>query len=78
LNALLALVEQPQLGTLVGVDDGEDLGDTLANVVNAGELGVRASGDLGGPERDQLPLVRQYFIPPSFCRFATYDLRSES
>jgi hypothetical protein len=77
-NALLALVEQPQLGTLVGVDDGKNLSDTLADVVNAGELGVGASGDLGGPERDQLPSIRQYSVPPSFCRFATYDLRSES
>ena len=39
LDALLALVEQPELGTLVGVDDGEDLGDTLADVMDAGELG---------------------------------------
>jgi hypothetical protein len=39
-HALLALVKQPELGPLVGVDDGEDLGDTLADVVNAGELGV--------------------------------------
>ena len=39
INALLALVEQPELGPLVGVDDGEDLGDALANVVDAGELG---------------------------------------
>ena len=54
-HALLALVEQPELSPLVGVDDGENLGDTLADVVNAGELGVGASGDLGGSERDQLP-----------------------
>jgi hypothetical protein len=60
LYALLALVEQPELGALVGVDDGEDLGDTLADVVNAGELGVGASGDLGSPESDQLPSIRQY------------------
>lgn len=53
--ALLALVEQPELGPLVGVDDGQNLGDTLANIMNAGELGVGASSDLGGPERDQLP-----------------------
>lgn len=38
-NALLALVEEPQLGALVGVDDSEDLGDTLADVMDAGELG---------------------------------------
>ena len=63
LNALLALVEKPELSPLVGVDDGEDLGDTLADVMNAGELGVGASGDLGGPELDQLPLL------PSACQF---------
>lgn len=39
LDALLALVEEPQLGALVGVDDGKDLGDTLADVMDAGELG---------------------------------------
>ena len=40
IHALLALVEQPQLSPLVGVDDGEDLGNTLADIMNAGELGV--------------------------------------
>jgi hypothetical protein len=65
-SVLLALVEEAELGPLVGVDDGEDLGDTLANVVNAGELGVGASSDLGGPERDQLPLHGQYAIPIRF------------
>lgn len=39
-SVLLALVEQAELGPLVGVDDGEDLGDSLADVMNAGELGV--------------------------------------
>jgi hypothetical protein len=78
LNALLALVEQPELGTLVGVDDGEDLGDTLADVVNAGELGVGASSDLSGPKRNQLPSIRQYFVLPKFRYPATYDLRSVS
>jgi hypothetical protein len=61
LNALLALVEEPELSPLVGVDDGEDLGDTLANIMDAGELGVGASGNLGGPELNQLPLL------PSAC-----------
>ena len=56
LDALLALVEQPELSPLVGVDDGEDLGDSLADIMDAGELGGRAAGDLGGPELDQLPL----------------------
>ena len=56
LNALLALVEEPELSPLVGVDDSKDLGDSLADVMNAGELGVGATGDLGGPELDQLGL----------------------
>ena len=60
LDALLALVEQPQLGALVGVDDGEDLSDTLADVMDAGELGVGTSGNLGGPELDQLPCACQH------------------
>mgnify|MGYP003624077614 CR=1 FL=1 len=63
LNALLALVEEPELGPLVGVDDGQNLGDTLANIVNAGELGVGTSGDLSGPERNQLPSIRQHSSP---------------
>jgi hypothetical protein len=61
-DALLALVEQPQLGALIGVDDGEDLGDTLADIMDAGELGVGASGDLGSPELDQLASIRQHAI----------------
>jgi hypothetical protein len=32
-HVLLVLVEQTQLGALVGVDDGEDTGDRLADVV---------------------------------------------
>ena len=80
LNALLALVEKPELSPLVGVDDGENLGDTLADVMNAGELGVGTSGDLGGPELDQLPLLLvsipiRLFVLGSR---ATYDLRSAS
>ena len=55
-NALLALVEEPQLGALVGVDDGQDLGDSLADIMDAGELSGGAAGDLGGPELDQLGL----------------------
>ena len=66
LNVLLALVEQPELGALVGVDDGENLGDALANVVNAGELGVGTSGNLGSPELDQLALLPSAFHYPGF------------
>jgi hypothetical protein len=76
LDALLALVEQPELGTLVGVDDGEDLGDTLANVVNAGELGVGASGNLGSPELDQLALLPSAFHSSSSCSISG-DVRLE-
>lgn len=80
LNALLALVEQPELSPLVGVDNGEDLGDTLADVMNAGELGVGTSGDLGGPELDQLALLPSAFQSVLFVSesWATYDLRSAS
>ena len=63
-NALLSLVEKPELGPLVGVDDGENLGDTLADVMNASELGVGTSGDLGSPELDQLPS-----LPSAIHRF---------
>ena len=79
LDALLALVEQPELSPLVGVDDGEDLGDSLADIMNAGELGVGATGDLGGPELDQLPSRPSAFhFPASVPVSATYDLRSVS
>ena len=67
LNALLALVEEPELSPLVGVDDSKDLGDSLADVMNAGELGVGATGDLGGPELDQLPLHPSAFHVPCQC-----------
>lgn len=79
LDALLALVEEPQLGALVGVDDGKDLRDTLADVMDAGELGGRTTGNLGSPERDQLPDACQPPVPvcASACG-ATYDLRSAS
>lgn len=32
-EVLLVLVEQTELGALVGVDDGQDLGDRLADVM---------------------------------------------
>ena len=32
-HVLLVLVEETELGALVGVDDGEDLSDRLANIV---------------------------------------------
>jgi hypothetical protein len=32
-SVLLALVEEAELSALVGVDDGQDLGDGLANIV---------------------------------------------
>lgn len=39
-QVLLALVEDAELGALVGVDDGEDAGDRLADVVAVGAIGV--------------------------------------
>lgn len=59
--ALLALVEEPQLRALVGVDDSEDASDGLADIMDAGELGGGTAGDLGSPELDQLALY------PSAC-----------
>jgi hypothetical protein len=76
LDALLALVEQPELSPLVGVDDGEDLGDSLANIMDAGELGVGATGDLGSPELDQLPSHPSAFHLPCQC-FVFGDVRLE-
>jgi hypothetical protein len=60
--ALLALVEEAELCPLVGVYDGKDASDALANVMDAGELGG-SSGDLARPERNQLADNRQQFVP---------------
>lgn len=76
LDALLALVEEPQLGALVGVDDGQDLSDTLADIMDAGELGGRAAGDLGSPELDQLPLSLSASCPV-VCGGGRCDVRLE-
>lgn len=43
-DVLLVLVEQTQLGALVGVDDGENASDRLANVGAADEKETRVSG----------------------------------
>lgn len=43
-NVLLVLVEQTQLGALVGVDDGENASDRLANVGAADEKETKVSG----------------------------------
>lgn len=42
--------------TLVGVDDGQDLSDTLSYVVDPVELGGGTAGDLLGSELDELGL----------------------
>jgi hypothetical protein len=65
--ALLALVEEAELRPLVGVYDGEDASDALADVMDAGELGGPSS-DLASPERNQLATFRQrcvLFLDPS-------------
>ena len=46
--------------------------------MNAGELGVGASGDLGSPELDQLAAICQYAVPSCVPHSSTYDLRSAS
>ena len=37
-EVLLVLVEEAELGSLVGVDDGQDTGDRLADVVATDEI----------------------------------------
>jgi hypothetical protein len=59
---LLALVEEAELRALVGVYDGKDASDALANVMDAGELGG-SSSDLARPELNQLAENRQQFVP---------------
>lgn len=60
--ALLALVEEAELRPLVGIYDGEDASDALADVMDASELGGTSS-DLASPERNQLSAIRQNFAP---------------
>jgi hypothetical protein len=40
-QVLLVLVEEAELSTLLRVDDGEDAGDRLADIVDLGELAAR-------------------------------------
>lgn len=63
-DALLALVKETELCPLVGVDDGQDASNALANIMDAGELGG-AAGDLAGPELDELADIRQHRVPNS-------------
>lgn len=60
-HALLALVEETELCTLVGVYDGKNTSDALADVMNTGEL-RRASGDLASPQRNQIPSICQHSV----------------
>ena len=80
LNALLALVEEPELSPLVGVDDSKDLGDSLADVMNAGELGVlEPPVTLAVLSWINSLYIRQHSVfPASVPCSATYDLRSVS
>ncbi len=61
---------------LVGVDDGENLCDALAYVVDASELGVGTSSNLCGPERNQLAAHCQPFLSFS-STLNMYDARLE-
>jgi hypothetical protein len=54
-KVLLVLVEQAELSALLGVDDGQDAGNRLADVVDLGELGARRD-DLLNAELAQLGL----------------------
>lgn len=56
-HVLLVLVEQAELGALVGVDDGQDLGDGLADVVAAWRVS------------DAVPLTSTEFRPPHNAGF---------
>lgn len=65
-EVLLALVEEAELGALLGVDDGEDARDALAHVVDASELAAGASGNLKScqflPHRDCVWWVRTFDV----------------
>ena len=77
-DALLALVEKAELCPLVGVDDGQDASNGLADIMDAGELG-RATGDLASPELDELAACCQHcnLVHDGLFR-ATHDLSSWS
>jgi len=53
-KVLLVLVEQAELGALVGVDYGEDLCDGFADIMDLHEL--RSTGHLLSPQREQFGL----------------------
>ena len=55
-QVLLALVEDAELGALVGVDDGEDAGDRLADVVDLAQLRLGTTGNLLGAQGNELLL----------------------
>lgn len=74
-NALLSLVEETELCALVGVDDGQDASNALADIMDAGELGG-ATGDLAGPELDELARIRQHLVFPA-ALFSSGDARLE-
>jgi hypothetical protein len=54
-GVLLGLVEEAELRSLLGVDNGEDAGDGLSEVVDLVELGARG-GNLLDPELAELSL----------------------
>lgn len=56
-RVLLALVEQSELRTLVGVYDGEDASNALPDIMDAGELGGGSSGNFASPQADQFPSI---------------------
>lgn len=55
-SVLLVLVEQTELGALVGVDDGENASDRLANVVDSLSLRRGTGSDLLDTELGELGL----------------------
>ena len=56
-QVLLALVEDAELSALVGVDDGEDAGDRLADHTDLAQLGGSATNGFRHAQLSQLLLV---------------------
>lgn len=62
-QVLLALIEQAELGALLGVDDGEDTGDRLADIV-----AVRRKETIVSPtllSSPKVPMFRKRFAAGS-------------
>jgi hypothetical protein len=73
-RVLLLLVEEPELGALCGVDDGEDAGDAFPDVVSARLGSVVCAPQSKASLRDGFPRLRCRLHPVQLGRGAARAL----